>query len=110
MTSIAVNNNGDSDDFFDTASSMSAERQDAEQQHNEDGIPLPTTTCTTPNCTTEEYNMTHLISTTTDPSLQGGPPAGYFFKGYLAWCLWGHIPVIQGGYKSKLFTVAKENA
>jgi hypothetical protein len=20
-------------------------------------------------------------------------PSGYFFKGFLAWCLWGHIPI-----------------
>lgn len=109
-TSNAVSNNGDSDDFFDTTSTISAdEQQDAEHQHDKDGsIPLPTTNCTT---TTKEYDMTHLISTSpADHSLQGGPPSGYFFKGYLAWCLWGHIPVIQGGYKSKLFTVAKENA
>ena len=37
-------------------------------------------------------------------------PAGYFFKGYLAWCLWGHIPVCQSESTSTLFTDAKVDA
>ena len=24
-------------------------------------------------------------------------PQGYFFKGYLAWSLWGHIPIVDSG-------------
>jgi hypothetical protein len=38
-------------------------------------------------------------------------PTGYFFKGYLAWCLWGHIPVApQNALTSSLFTDAKVDA
>ncbi len=37
-------------------------------------------------------------------------PAGYFFKGYLAWCLWGHIPVLPSASTSSLFTDAKVDA
>lgn len=46
-----------------------------------------------------------------DPSSSLSPaPAGYFFKGYLAWCLWGHIPVSQSESTSTLFTDAKVDA
>jgi hypothetical protein len=38
------------------------------------------------------------------------PPVGYFFKGFLAWCLWGHIPVVDSAsttMKSTLFSDGK---
>jgi hypothetical protein len=37
-------------------------------------------------------------------------PSGYFFKGFLAWCLWGHIPIVENGsttMRSFLFTDGK---
>jgi hypothetical protein len=43
-------------------------------------------------------------------SLPPPAPAGCFFKGYLAWCLWGHIPFSQSGSTSSLFTDAKVDA
>jgi hypothetical protein len=107
MTMNAINNNDDCDDFFDTASTLREQQQDAEQ--GEDGHESSTRRGEMDN--EQQHDVIPLLSTNTNCSFfEGGPPAGYFFKGYLAWCLWGHIPVIQGSYKSKLFTVAKENA
>ncbi|KAI2500247.1 hypothetical protein MHU86_14254 [Fragilaria crotonensis] len=38
-------------------------------------------------------------------------PSNYFFKGFLAWCLWGWLPIQQGSaMKSSLFSDAKCNA
>jgi chromosome segregation ATPase len=35
-------------------------------------------------------------------------PPNYFFKGFLAWCLWGHLPNVGGAMmKSSLFTEGK---
>jgi hypothetical protein len=37
-------------------------------------------------------------------------PLGYFFRGFLAWCLWGHIPIVENGsttMRSFLFTDGK---
>ena len=43
MTSIVLNNNGDSDDFAHATSTRMSKQQDEQQQHNEDGVPLSTT-------------------------------------------------------------------
>ena len=38
-------------------------------------------------------------------------PSNYFFKGFLAWCLWGWLPIQQGSaMKSSLFSDAKCDA
>jgi hypothetical protein len=46
---------------------------------------------------------------TGDPAgVEISPPPNYFFKGFLAWCLWGHLPIENDGtMKSLLFTEAK---
>ena len=48
-----------------------------------------------PRQTDKEHEHELPCSTKDNSSLQA-PLPGYFFKGYLAWSLWGHIPIIQG--------------
>lgn len=71
--------------------------------------------------TNKEYNntsgeLTSTTNTTTPPTLPEPQPTdavdkvppNYFFKGFLAWCLWGHLPIVGGeAMKSSLFTEAK---
>jgi hypothetical protein len=60
----------------------------------------------------QQSQLPVLPSNNTDPlSPLPSVPTGYFFKGYLAWCLWGHIPVApQSASTSTLFTDAKVDA
>ncbi len=60
----------------------------------------------------QQSQLPVLPSNNTDPlSPLPSAPTGYFFKGYLAWCLWGHIPVApQSASTSTLFTDAKVDA
>ncbi len=93
VSTVAKANNADGEIADNT---LAALREEAEQQ-------------SISRQTDKEHEHELPCSTKDNSSLQA-PPPGYFFNGYLAWSLWGHIPIIQGGYKSRLFTDAKENA